>query len=162
MHYDFENMIDTIHGKIGVLAQIAMEERMKVDVAIRGPAKATHLPSALSFTNVPADIRHFTGREAELQDIGLFLDEYSYPSSPNITVLSGIGGIGKSSLAIAFANCRNDYDLKFWVRAQSLSIICADLSAIARGLEIKQQDGSQTSADQDRFLFFHWLGATGL
>jgi hypothetical protein len=90
----------------------------------------TSLEQEFTLTNVPIDVpRHFLGRDNELAAIGAALkpDE----GRVAITALHGMRGVGKTTLAAAYAERhRNDYRATWWIRAQTDSTIRADLVSL--------------------------------
>ena len=94
--------------------------------------KTTHVfPGAkFALSNIPLTVpRFFLGREDALKKIEAALkdDEGRTP----ITALHGLRGVGKSTLAAAYAERhRSDYRATWWIRAQTESTIRADLAAL--------------------------------
>jgi Tfp pilus assembly protein PilF len=90
----------------------------------------TSLEQEFPLTNVPIDVpRHFLGRDNELAaiDAALKPDE----GRVAITALHGMRGVGKTTLAAAYAERhRNDYRATWWIRAQTDSTIRADLVSL--------------------------------
>jgi tetratricopeptide (TPR) repeat protein len=71
---------------------------------------------------------NFVGREENLRDIARALGEKKHLPQ----VLTGGGGSGKSSLAIEYAYAhQEEYDIVWWIRAESQSTIMADLASLA-------------------------------
>lgn len=57
--------------------------------------------------------------------------------------ISGLGGIGKTQLALAYAYARlDDYDLVRWLRAEEPSVLAADFAGLAPslGLDVEAPD----------------------
>ncbi|MGD0463529.1 MAG: FxSxx-COOH system tetratricopeptide repeat protein [Tepidisphaeraceae bacterium] len=72
---------------------------------------------------------HFVGREEHLQSLehGFALSAAARPR-----VLCGAGGSGKTALAIEYAYAHQDqYDIVWWIRADTQATIVADLAALA-------------------------------
>jgi TIR domain/Uncharacterized protein conserved in bacteria (DUF2272) len=93
-------------------------------------------PSAVSeIWNVPARNRNFTGRSDWLAQLG----RAGAADRRGVVVhaIAGLGGIGKSQLAIEFAY-RNaeEYRLVWWVRAETPASRQQDLLALARRLPL--------------------------
>jgi hypothetical protein len=66
------------------------------------------------------------GRDRDLWDIRCALDRSSGSGRPAVRVLSGLGGVGKTSLARAYArNHQNAYGLVWWVHAEDPTMIDA-------------------------------------
>jgi hypothetical protein len=104
---------------------------------IGGPTHSTpqgaQPPSARwAVSNVPVLVpRHFTGRADPIAKI----DEFLRATDPAVVALHGIAGVGKTSLAAAYATSRrSDYIATWWVRAQSADQIKSDLLGLAQAL----------------------------
>ncbi|MFY9957796.1 TIR domain-containing protein [Bradyrhizobium sp.] len=85
-------------------------------------------PGTLS--NVPISVpRHFMGRDDALAAIETALKRYE--GRVAITALHGLRGVGKTTLAAAYAERRRgDYGATWWIRAQAESTLRADLVAL--------------------------------
>lgn len=76
------------------------------------------------------DIEHFIAREAELLDIHASLTSND---SRRIVVLHGLGGVGKTQLAIAYAKrYRQSYSAFFWVHIKDEDSIKQSFSKMAK------------------------------
>jgi AAA+ ATPase superfamily predicted ATPase len=63
-----------------------------------------------------SEIEHFVGREEELAQMR---EQLPCDDSRKIVVLHGLGGIGKTQLAVAYAKRhRNDYSAVFWLNSK--------------------------------------------
>jgi tetratricopeptide (TPR) repeat protein len=94
-------------------------------------AKTIPFPGArFALSNIPISVpRHFLGREDALDaiDAALKRDE----GRVAITALHGLRGVGKTTLAAAFAERhRADYRATWWIRAQTEATMRADLVAL--------------------------------
>jgi hypothetical protein len=77
---------------------------------------------------------HFLGREDVLADIETALKRYE--GRVAITALHGLRGVGKTTLAAAYAELhRGDYRASWWIRAQTEPTIRADL--VGLGVRLK-------------------------
>ena len=55
--------------------------------------------------------------------------------------ISGLGGVGKTQLAVEYAyRHAGDYDLVWWVRSEEPSALAAEYAALARELDLPQAD----------------------
>ncbi len=96
----------------------------------------------------------FTGREETLSTLHTHFT--SLHSSQFIQALSGIGGIGKTEIAVEYAyRYKDEYETIFWVRADISDLFTADVIAIANHLGIPQRARSD---EQHLFLAVkQWL-----
>jgi tetratricopeptide (TPR) repeat protein len=95
----------------------------------RGPATTPPplFPGKIALSNVPIRVpRLFLGRENELADITTALAQGD--GRVAITALHGLRGVGKTTLAAAYADRhRGDYRVTWWIRAQTEVGMRADL-----------------------------------
>ena len=114
----------------GVSEDIA-RERFRAFMAKRGAAPASYFPGqAFAVSNIPVRVpAHFLGRDDSLAAIESALDRYE--GRVAITALHGLRGVGKTTLAAAYAERhRGDYRATWWVRAQTPEGMRADLVAL--------------------------------
>ena len=87
-------------------------------------------------TRVPA---HFVGRDDVLDDIDAAFARVE--GRPGIVVLHGLRGIGKTTLAAAYAERRRaEYRATWWVRARNPATLRADLAGLAARLGLAGAD----------------------
>lgn len=94
----------------------------------------------------------FVGREEALQRLR---DTLVAGKSAVLThALSGLGGIGKTQLAIEYAyKFQGDYQAVLWAGADSQEILLADVAGIARTLDLR----ISKKQDQVMYAVRHWL-----
>ncbi len=91
--------------------------------------------------DVPPRNKNFTGREAAFER--LRRDPSSkvtvvLPEDPLPTALRGLGGVGKTAIAIEYAHrYRSDYDIVWWVPADQMPLVRSSLAALAGRLKLE-------------------------
>jgi len=73
----------------------------------------------------------FIGREAELKQMEAILLPDSHSLPRKVLILGGMGGIGKTQLAIAYAKQHHTYSSIFWLNATSESALRTSLRRLA-------------------------------
>jgi tetratricopeptide (TPR) repeat protein len=119
------------------------------------PAPRGTTPQPQIWEGVPLRNKNFTGRDAIFS---LLRQEASskimavLPEDPLPQTLQGLGGVGKTAVAIEYAHrYRGDYDVVWWIPAEQLPLVRSSLAALAGrlGLETAMAggiDGAVTAA----------------
>ena len=131
-----------------VIGMMALSTLGKKGVAIGCSAFRGLSSSELTFVDsidldrliwgVPSRNREFSGRENKLLEIDQFFGA-SIDCGPKTYVISGLGGIGKSQLAIEYAHrFLGKYDLIWWIPSETERSIFASFRELARevGLDV--------------------------
>ena len=85
--------------------------------------------------NLPQPNRAFVGRTAELEALRQALGTGRPAAITQPQAVTGLGGIGKTQLALAYAYAHlADYDLVRWLRAEEPATLAADYAALAPAL----------------------------
>ncbi len=114
----------------------------RAPVGLRFPA-ATRKPHVW---NVGARNARFTGRAMVLERLRTQLLNGGQPPVP--VVLCGLGGVGKTQIALEYAyRFRTDYDIVWWVPAESTDQIITSLEDLARHLGFEAQADSSAAAN---------------
>ena len=107
-------------------------------------------PSAASTTpriwNVPhARNPNFTGREPILDDLTKRLESGQHAAL--VQAIAGLGGIGKTQIALEYAYRRQKlYDVVWWVRAEESTTLDIDFAALADALGLPIKNLSERQA----------------
>ena len=93
----------------------------------------------------------FLGRDRELQDVENAL------AARGIQAISGLGGVGKSQMAVEYAwRHRGDYGAILWANAATEQSLIANYADIARLLELPKRDATDQADVRDAVVA--WLG----
>jgi NB-ARC domain/TIR domain len=90
---------------------------------------------------------NFTGRDEQLAAVASFLAEGKH------VALTGLGGVGKSRLALEYAHRNSDdYEIIWWIRAETSATLVEDLAklAIALGLVPREEQNLVDAAEAAR------------
>jgi hypothetical protein len=99
----------------------------------------------------------FIGRDKELERMENILLGYSNYSTRKVLILVGMGGIGKTQLAITYAkrHCTS-YSSVFWLNATSESTLNSSLRDVANRI-LPLETVSKLDDDQLRIQVSNWL-----
>jgi tetratricopeptide (TPR) repeat protein len=96
---------------------------------------------------VPPRNKHFTGREDILSQVQRTLGQHSR-SALVPQALHGLGGIGKSQLAVEFAyRFQHEYQLVWWIQASDERSIRRSLVSLAKRLDLPESADVQDTVD---------------
>jgi hypothetical protein len=149
-------------AKIALLEGVKLE-RAKPDQApiYPGPVEriiqaAPQFPGALPpIWNIPFQRNpNFTGRDQALAELraGLTSDD----SSSWKQALWGLGGVGKSQIAVEYAyRYKDDYRVVGWLRSEEHATLAADYASLAKYLALPQKDLKDQTAIIDAVRY--WL-----
>lgn len=114
----------------------------RLDVRLGGPAElpAGGLAGLLRgrrVWNIPAPVRSFTGREHELDGLRAQLTQQQTAALVPTTALHGMGGVGKTQLALAYAHrYQAQYELGWWIPSETEAAIAVGLGGLAGELDL--------------------------
>jgi hypothetical protein len=102
----------------------------------------------------------FFGRSSELTHCTKVLAAPNNTHVPKTFVLHGIPGVGKTSVALAFA-CREKTRCQFilWLASDDVTKLARGFTYAAAGLGLHQENAS---AEEDREAVKRWLGSTSM
>jgi len=125
----------------------------------RSVAERPRYPGALPpIWNVPHPRnRNFTGREELLASLHKALTAGEAAALTQTQAISGLGGVGKTQLAVEYAyRYAAEYDVVWWIRSEEPATLASDFAALAQPLDLPQKD----AADQPLIVeaVKGWLG----
>jgi NB-ARC domain len=99
----------------------------------------------------------FIGRETELQEMENALQPKSKSPNRRVLILGGMGGIGKTQLAVTYAKRhRSSYSSVFWLNATSESTLNSSLRGVANRI-LPPETVSKLDDDKLRVQVSNWL-----
>lgn len=103
--------------------------------------------------NLPARNPHFTGRDELLDELRQALLQPSSNPMVQGRALHGLGGVGKTQIAVEYAHrYASSYDLAWWIPAEQDASIANALRGLAGQLGVRED------AEQDEMLVALWEG----
>jgi len=122
---------------IHALDQPSLQPREPSEAVETGPSWPGHIPA---FWSVPNRNARFTGRVALLEGLrDRLLGAGS--AAPLAQTLYGLGGVGKTQIALEYAHrFMSDYDLVWWVPAETGEEISSSLATLALRLGVQVSD----------------------
>ena len=108
----------------------------------KSPKELGLMKNEIPFWNVPYRRNpFFTGRDHVLTQLRLILEQEKTAALSQVHAITGLGGIGKTQLAIEYAyRYGHEYQAVFWVRADSREALVSDLVELARLLRLPESD----------------------
>jgi tetratricopeptide (TPR) repeat protein len=134
-----EKLLNGLKPRGKPLAPPSFPRPAPISTEVRTVEKPARFPGALPpIWNVP-HLRnpHFTGRTELLETLHRTLTE----GPTALTALSGMGGIGKTQMALEYAyRHHTEFDLVWWLRAENKAILLTDYAALARALKLSEAE----------------------
>lgn len=110
--------------------------------------KSNTMTSRLPFRNFPySQNNRFKYREELLDRLKTHLQPGTTPSTLRTASLHGLGGVGKTQIALEFAyRHADDYDAIFWLKAETSVKLRESTCICSRALQQESQPGPQQDA----------------
>jgi tetratricopeptide (TPR) repeat protein len=100
-----------------------------------------------NITNLPARNPNFTGREQLLESLRRELGTATNVAVTQARAIHGLGGVGKTELALEYAHrFATDYGIIWWIPAELRARVVAALAGLARRLDVSER------AEQDEMV----------
>jgi tetratricopeptide (TPR) repeat protein len=116
------------------------------EAAPERPAEVARQPTI--FGGVPYRNPHFTGRDELLEQLHSALREGTSHMALLPHALHGMGGVGKTQLAVEYAyRYAAEYDLVWWVPAESPTTVRSSLAQLAAEMKLAAGDVSRAVAN---------------
>jgi Tfp pilus assembly protein PilF len=137
-------------GQFAAAAAVAVGRLIKYLESSSGQTAEASMPTdkapVQALTNIPINLpRHFLGREDDLAAIDAALTSSNGRAA--ITALHGLRGVGKTTLAAAYAERhRGTYRATWWIRAETESTLRADLVGLGVRLGWVAADAAEEPA----------------
>ena len=130
--YKISNIVNQVDDKIAIVDNRVDEIETRVDeIEIQAKKSEQDKNAVKYYSNIPNKNKHFFGRSEVLNKINDMIQV-----EPYIVTISGLGGVGKTSVALEAA--RGVEPLfkggMYWITADSNETICHSLHEIAQGL----------------------------
>ena len=139
-----------IHGNVGTVQIInqppAQPHPASAPEVKSSTAEKTQTGPKKTFRhNLPYDPNPFlTGRDAMLEALHTALHTKTAAAITQPQTVHGLGGVGKTQLAIEYAwKFRVHYDAALWVRASSVTELHANIAALAARLNLAEAQATQ-------------------
>ncbi|MFE8975208.1 FxSxx-COOH system tetratricopeptide repeat protein [Streptomyces cyaneofuscatus] len=136
-----------INGPVHIGDVVLHAERYLPPAAVTAPSGTNNLPQPRSSL--------FVGRERELRRLRDAVE--SRESAVVAQTMHGLGGVGKTALALQYANTyRGNYDVVWWISADSPDSITAGLAALGFRLNPRLGVSGATSTESSEWAVA-WL-----
>lgn len=143
IYADLATARDRSDARRRLLAKVRPEGRPTAEPPFPGKAgKEPVFPGGRpGISNLAPPTPHFVGR----QELLATLDQRLKSGAVALTALAGLGGIGKSQTALRYAHTRQGLDIAWWLRAEKLETMLADLGDLGDRLGVRI-DGNDAQA----------------
>ncbi|HKS40887.1 MAG TPA: toll/interleukin-1 receptor domain-containing protein, partial [Blastocatellia bacterium] len=140
--------LDKVRAK-QVLLNGVKRGRKKPDKEPNFPGSSRTIANEPRFPDAMPDIwniphirnRNFTGREEELKELRASLNAGETAALVQPRAISGLGGVGKTQLAVEYAYRHGtDYDFVWWIRSEDPATLVNDYASLAAELGLPEKD----------------------
>lgn len=106
-----------------------------------GGHEVAHPPAGAAIWNVPPVSGRFVGRERLVSEVAERLAGGEAAALTQVEALHGLGGVGKTRVAVEYAHRRRErYDVVWWVRAENPLTLLGDYAALADALALPERE----------------------
>ena len=142
---------------LGDYRSVRQDQEIAALVPSEGHTSAT---TVYPYIHLPYDNqKRFVGREDELQEITSALSQ-DESSEQRCFTIWGLGGVGKSQIALAFANrSKSIFDILLWINAETEESLLQSFTDVAIGLRLEGASRGQGLSNHG--LVQSWLLTCG-
>jgi nucleoside phosphorylase/Tfp pilus assembly protein PilF len=136
-YHEYAARVSALYALSFIRAYVTNERLPGLD----GPS-STNRAGSPGIWNVPyAHNPFFTGREQELDQLHTQLQQRNAAAIGQTQAISGLGGIGKTQLAVEYAcRYRDTYDFVLWARAESVEALNTSYIELAQLLNLPEKE----------------------
>ncbi len=102
----------------------------------------------------------FIGRDVLLQDIETYFQNSGSSDQPTVCTISGLGGVGKTELALQYCQKHLDIDVILWARSEKSESLKYAFTKFALELQLPGAN-FENDPDHNLDLVHHWFRTTG-
>jgi tetratricopeptide (TPR) repeat protein/cellulose biosynthesis protein BcsQ len=133
------------HARDSLLARLDLRDALPVSEPIGGGSSPRFPFTPARVWKVPARNPGFIGRDADLEQLRERLNASTAQTGP--AVLQGIGGVGKTQIAIEYVHrFAADYDIAWWISAEQPALVLTALADLAKALDLPVTDRASDQA----------------
>lgn len=116
----------------------------------------------VKYNNIPFNANaRFSGHEEILTALGKYLDPESHASVPKSMALFGMGGVGKTQIAIQYVYHELEtFDVILWISADNAISIGQSFRIIANGLGLLESEEEKRDVAVATYKVKKWLATT--
>jgi anion-transporting ArsA/GET3 family ATPase len=157
-----KRMSSAVESQADVVRMQKDEARFKEVLELLSSIKHTESRPQTRYNNIPFPSNpKFSGRKDVLEVVHQALDPQTISSSLKSMALFGMGGVGKTQIALQYAyQAVNQFDIVLWVAAENEISISQSFRAIAEGLELLRTDDETKDSAAAMLKVKNWLVTT--
>lgn len=132
---------DTVAALLRALGASPNAEQALAKAAAAGGGRVRYPRATPAVWSVPNRMVNFTGRDEALEQLRRQLGSGASLAAVLPQGIYGLGGVGKSALALEYAyRNQHDYDVVWWVRAEQPNIANEDLAQLGKALGLPTEN----------------------
>lgn len=161
-----KRMSSTVESEVDIVRMRKDELQYKDVLELLNTMKVTNEEdlNRVTYNNIPfAENPRFSCREDVLKDLSEYLDAEVDASSLRSMALFGMGGVGKTQIAIQYAYRNLDkFDIVLWIAADNFLSIGQSFRSIAEGLGLLETDEELKDLAGAMYKVKTWLATNSM